>query len=77
MAVSDRPASGSSHGFATLLVAIVGGLVVAVFLPLILAILESLIFHSNHVEGFFEKIGLHDELSAIYDPLFKFISKLF
>ena len=40
-----------------------------VFLPLLLALIESLLFGSRHVEQFFVEIGLHDELDAINDAV--------
>ena len=48
----------------------------AVFLPLLLALIESLLFGSRHVEQFFVEIGLHDELDAIYDPVVTFLRNL-
>ena len=48
----------------------------AVFLPLLLALIESLLFGSHHVEQFFQEIGLHDELDAIYDPIVTFLRNL-
>ena len=47
-----------------------------VFLPLLLALIESLLFGSRHVEQFFVEIGLHDELDAIYDPVVTFLRNL-
>ena len=47
-----------------------------VFLPLLLALIESLLFGSGHVEQFFVEIGLHDELDAIYDPVISFLGSL-
>ena len=47
-----------------------------VFLPLVLALIEHVLFGSRHVEQFFHEIGLHDELDAIYDPVFRFLRDL-
>ena len=43
----------------------------APFLPLICARLESLAFRTNHTENFFRWVGLHDDLSALYQWVFK------
>jgi len=47
-----------------------------VFLPLLLALIEHTLFGSRHVEEFFQEIGLHDELDAIYDPVVDFLRSL-
>jgi len=47
-----------------------------VFLPLVLALIEHMLFGSRHVEQFFREVGLHDELDAIYDPVISFLSSL-
>jgi hypothetical protein len=43
------------------------------FIPLLLALLENLSFGTNKVEGFCKQIGIHDELSILYDPVVKFL----
>ena len=47
-----------------------------VFLPLVFALIEHMLFGSRHVEQFFRAVGLHDELEAIYDPVISFLSNL-
>lgn len=42
-------------------------LVLLPFLPLIFAGIEEATLGSRRVEGFFEAIGLHDELGTLYD----------
>ena len=43
------------------------------FIPLLLAFAESLSFGTNIVEGFCKRIGVHDELSLLYEPVIKFL----
>lgn len=53
------------------------GLVVLVlltpFLPLIISFAEGIAFKTNRVEGFFKHIGIHDELSLLYEPVVNFL----
>jgi hypothetical protein len=51
-------------------------LLLLVFLPLGLAIVEGIILKTRRVEEFFERIGLHDELSAIYGPVARLFAEL-
>ena len=43
--------------------------VMLLFAPLVLSWMEFVITGSNHVEEFFETIGLHDFLSEVYRPV--------
>lgn len=43
------------------------------FIPLLLALLESLTSGTNKVEDFCRQIGLHDELSMLYEPVVLFL----
>lgn len=42
------------------------------FLPLLLALAEHLTAGTAHVEQFFIRIGIHDELDVLYQPLLRF-----
>jgi hypothetical protein len=46
---------------------IAAGVVGLVYLPLGLSVLESHLFGTGHLEDFFELVGLHGILDAIYD----------
>jgi len=43
------------------------------FVPLVLAGVEAFTLKTNHVEDFFRYIGIHDELSALYDGVGKLL----
>ena len=43
--------------------------VVAVFLPLLLSVVEHFALGTSHVENFCRAIGVHDALSKIYRPV--------
>jgi hypothetical protein len=58
-------------------VVVVLGVPLTVFLPLILAGVEHVLFGTHEVEEFFRKIGVHDELSAIYEPVVDLFRHLF
>lgn len=68
MSHSDE-SKGAGHAVAwTLALALL-----APFMPWILACVEYLIFHSTHVEDICRKVGIHDALSKIYEPIFKLL----
>jgi len=58
---------------AVLGVLLVLGLILLPFVPLVLSLIETTTTGTRHVEEFFEKVGLHDELSALYRAVFFFI----
>ena len=39
-------------------------------MPLLMAVCEAAIFHTRHIEEFCERIGIHDELGALYAAMF-------
>lgn len=41
------------------------------FLPLILAFVEQFVLGTDHVEGLCREVGIHDELSFIYEPIIR------
>jgi hypothetical protein len=47
------------------------GLLLLPFVPLLLALLETVTVGTNHVEDFCRQIGIHDELSALYEAIFR------
>lgn len=58
---------------AMMLVAGIVFLLLLPFLPLLLAAVENLTMGTNHVEEFCRQIGIHDELSVIYEPVIEFL----
>lgn len=68
--LNDR--AGTGHAVAWAVVA----LIVLPFVPLLLSLSESLLFHTTHVEDACRKLGIHDALSKLYNPLFSLLSKL-
>ena len=56
---------------ATIVVLVVISALVLPFLPLLLSGLEEVILDSTHVENFCKRMGVHDELSALYGPLLR------
>jgi len=51
-----------------------GFLLLCVFAPLILSLIEQFMFGTNQVEDFCRVIGVHDLLGKIYDPILNFIN---
>ena len=47
------------------------GVVALPFVPLLLAAIEGLTFGTQRVEEFCEGIGIHEELTALYQTVFK------
>jgi hypothetical protein len=47
------------------------------FIPLILSIAESLLFHSHRVEDACRAIGIHAALSKLYNSVFDVLGRLF
>ena len=64
--------SGTGIGVAVCVLTLPFLMVGVVFLPLGLAGLENATLGSHRVEDFFRDVGLHDELSLVYDPVFDF-----
>jgi hypothetical protein len=72
---SDGRKGGMGPAAAVVLVAL--AIPLLVFAPLIAAIVEHVTFGTDHVEDFLRRIGLHDELGLIYEPVIDFLFKLF
>ena len=67
---------GEQRGYAVgvvLAILLVVGLLLLPFLPLLLALLETVTLGTRHVEEFCETIGIHDELSALYRTVLPWI----
>lgn len=75
--MSDAPSSEPPRSTSWSVSWIVGIVVTLLFLPLVLSGLESLFFHTSHVEDVCRRLGIHGALSAVYKPLFEFITYLF
>lgn len=58
-------------------VAVVLAVPLTVFLPLILAGVEHVLFGTHEVEDFCREIGVHDELCVIYEPVVDLFRNLF
>ncbi len=69
---SNGRLSGPMQGLA-----LIGGIVFALFVPLILALIEWGLFGTQHVYRFFDRIGLADDLGALYAPLVRLVQGLF
>ncbi len=52
----------------------IGSVGLLIFLPLILSLIEYLLFGSDNVQQWFRAIGLHDELGRIYAPFGRLIA---
>ncbi len=50
---------------------------VLIFAPLFLSLFEYFVFNTTHVEDFFKRTGLHDELGRIYTPIVDMIRAMF
>jgi hypothetical protein len=75
--MSDDQNSTSQHeeqrgyGAAVILgLLLVFGLLAAPFLPLVLAMIEGVTMGTNKVEDCCREIGIHDELSVLYEAVF-------
>lgn len=66
----ERQSSGSAAAVLLGPLAAVG-IVLAPFVPLLLALLESVTLGTNRVEDSCRQIGIHDELSALYQAIFR------
>jgi len=56
-----------------LAILLIVGLLLLPFVPLLLALLETVTLGTRRVEGFCESIGIHDELTALYRTLLPWI----
>jgi hypothetical protein len=66
----DRDAP-SNYGVAVVLgLFIVFAILVLPFMPLLMALCEGAMFHTNRVEEFCKRIGIHDELGTLYRAVF-------
>lgn len=71
-----EPNAGQREGrgyAAAVVLALMGvvSLIALPFVPLLLAGIEGLTFGTRRVEDFCEQIGIHDELSALYQTVFE------
>ena len=57
-----------------LTVMIMVGILALLYGPLILALIEGLLFRTHYVEDFVRDIGLHDFYSKLYQPIFDLIN---
>jgi len=53
-----------------LAILLIVGLLLLPFAPLLLALLETVTLGTQRVEEFCRTVGIHDELSALYQSLF-------
>lgn len=70
--VRDMPDENQQSRFASVVAAIlllIAAPIALLFLPLLLALVESATVGSGHVEDLCRAIGVHDFLSAIYRPI--------
>lgn len=68
---SDGAERPSTAGAVVLALLLLMGLFSLPFWPLLLALCEAATFGTNTVEDFCRRIGIHDELSAMYQALFQ------
>jgi len=73
---SERDGKKRGKGPAVAIVLVLVAIPLVVFGPLLAAFVEHALFRTGHVEAFFIRIGLHDELSLIYEPVIDFLQKL-
>jgi hypothetical protein len=65
--IADAPPNGRIPW--GMLVGLPMALIGMVFAPLVASLVEGMLFKTRRVEEFFEHVGLHDALSAIYSPV--------
>ncbi len=65
--IADAPPNGRIPW--GMLVGLPMALIGMVFAPLVLAILEGVMFKTRRIEEFFQYVGLHHALSTIYTPV--------
>jgi hypothetical protein len=65
----DHHGSGSAAAVLLGLFVVLGVLLLP-FVPLLLALLETVTLGTNRVEDFCRQLGVHDELSALYETIF-------
>ena len=58
------------------IVLVVAAIPLVVFAPLIVSYIEHVTVGTSRVEDFFTRIGLHDELSLVYEPVIDFLTWL-
>lgn len=67
--------TASSYGVAVVLaLLIVFAVLMLPFMPLLMALCEGTLFGTRRVEEFCERIGIHDELSTLYEAVFNLFS---
>jgi hypothetical protein len=64
--VYEQEPTTKASGYAVAVLLFVG-VIVLPFLPLLCAVVEGALFGTRRVEDFFSWIGLHDELSWLYE----------
>lgn len=73
---SKRDGRKRGMGPLAAIVVVVAAIPLVVFAPLVAAFAEHALLGTGHVEDFFRRIGLHDELDLIYEPVIDFLKKL-
>ena len=73
---SERAGRKRAAGPVLAIVLVVVAIPLVVFAPLIVSYIEHVTFGTSRVEDFFTRIGLHDELSLIYEPVIDFLTRL-
>ncbi|WP_146507217.1 hypothetical protein [Thalassoglobus neptunius] len=51
-------------------------LLLALFLPLIISGIEHFCFQSGHFEDLLRRLGVHDELGMLYQPVLKWVFRI-
>lgn len=73
MSADETSERSSRSGMAVvILLLVVVGLPLLLFLPLILSLAEMQLFGTRTVYGFFESLGIADDLGKIYEPVAEF-----
>jgi len=73
---ADSDAQKANRGSAPvtiIVLLVIAGLIFLAFLPLFLSGLEDLTFGTNRVEDLCTRMGIHDELSALYEPVLRLL----
>ncbi|HZN36139.1 MAG TPA: hypothetical protein VFB80_20050 [Pirellulaceae bacterium] len=71
--MSEGESSAEGRGYAAAVVLALMGVVSLLalpFVPLLLALIEGMTFGTRRVEDFCEQVGIHDELTALYQTIF-------
>lgn len=75
--MTENPEQNRGCSSTAILLIIVLGAPLLLFVPLLLAGIEYYTMGTNYVEDFCRDIGIHGFLGKIYEPVFRFFSRLF